>query len=110
LEKTHQRRDALASSRKPGHIQVVGATLLEGEPDKFSAPLNGRPVVQLIAHAVAFGSSRHLSLVTRHFVTCHSSPLSGTGPGCLVQSGCADWRCKGSATTASPFRHRRAAP
>src|SRR5690606_20741575 len=34
--------------RKPRDIDVGDTGLLEREPDEFAAPLNGRPVVQLV--------------------------------------------------------------
>src|SRR5581483_5881048 len=56
VEKALQRRDTLAAPGEAGHVHVIGARLLEREPDEFPAALYRRPVIQFIAHARAFQS------------------------------------------------------
>ena len=43
----HHRSHAVAAAR---HVGIGGAGLLQREPDIFAAALNGRPVIELIAH------------------------------------------------------------
>src|SRR5712691_2880259 len=52
VEELHHRRyAALASPAR--HVDVVGARLLQREADEFAAALDGRPVIELVAHGDA---------------------------------------------------------
>ena len=47
LDDLHHRRFAAFAAR---NVDVIGASLLEREPDEFAAALNRRPVIKQIAH------------------------------------------------------------
>jgi hypothetical protein len=49
----HRRHTAFAAARD---VEIVGAGFLQRQPDIFAAALDGRPIVQLIAHRRSFQS------------------------------------------------------
>src|SRR6476659_4091395 len=65
----HHRSHTVAASR---HVGIGGASLFQRETDIFAATLNGRPVIELIAH-------RWISLDTR-FTAPANHPLLRSSP------------------------------
>src|SRR3981081_4722205 len=66
-KRRRERRRALARLHDPGHrghtasaardIDIVGAGILQREPDVFATALNARPVIEFIAHGESFDRS-----------------------------------------------------
>src|SRR5713226_9541238 len=54
LARLHHRRHAAIAARDVG---IVGAGILQREPDIFATALNARPVIEFIAHGGSFDRS-----------------------------------------------------
>ena len=68
-ELQHRRQAALAAAAR--HVDIVGARLLQRQPDEFAAALDRWPVVELVAH------HRDLQRDGRGQKTFHNAPSPG---------------------------------